>query len=93
MRDLPIDLVTLRSLKTELELVQILGFKDHIELSQADATDEMDLQGNDSDSEMPGLEDDDDDDDDEDDDDEETEVPGLQRHVTINNVVPAPQKG
>jgi hypothetical protein len=87
MRDLPIDLVTLRSLKTELELVQILGFKDHIELSQADAIDEMDLQGNDSDSELPGLEDDDYDD------DEETEVPGLQRHVTINNVVPAPQKG
>ncbi len=40
---------------------------------------------------MLGLEDDDDDD--EDDDDEETEVPGLQRHVTINNVVPVPQKG
>ena len=90
MRDLPIDLVTLRSLKTELELVQILGFKDHIELSQADTIDEADLQGNDSDCETPSLEDDDED---EDDDDEETEVPGLQRHVTINNVVPAPQKG
>ena len=59
MRDLPIDLVTLRSLKTELELVQILSYKDLIELSQADAIDELDLQGNDSDSEMPGLEDDD----------------------------------
>ncbi len=42
MRDLPIDFVILRSLKTELELVQILGFKDHIELSQTDAIDEMD---------------------------------------------------
>ena len=61
--------------------MQILGFKDHIELSQADAIDETDLQGNDSDSEMLGLEDDDD----EDDDDEENEVPGLQRHVTIKS--------
>ncbi len=51
MRDLPIDLVTLRSLQSELELVQYLGYKDLIELFQADATDDFESQGNDSDPE------------------------------------------